>query len=387
LVPQGGNTGLVGGGVPLANELLLSLTRLDRLEPVDDQALQVTAEAGVTIGRLQDHAQRADLAYGVDLAARDSATLGGTIATNAGGIHLLRFGGTRQQLLGVRAVLADGSTVSHLDGLPKDNTGYDLADLLCGSEGTLGVVTAARVRLVPHHANVVVALLAFGSVADAVAGVAATRRLLGCLNAAELMFRDGMQLVASAEQLPDVFSSSHPVYVLLEAADHVDPVESLNAVVGAIPRVLDSAVAVEPARRAELWRYREGHTSAINGLGPPHKLDVTLPLARLADFVDQVRLVVEAVEPSAKVWLFGHVADGNVHVNITGVDESDDRVDDAVLELVASYGGSISAEHGIGTAKKRWLHLNRSRSEIDAFRRIKGALDPNSILNPHVLLP
>ncbi len=387
IVPQGGNTGLVGGGVALGGEVTLHLGRLDRLDDVDDHAAQVTVEAGLTLGRLHAHAASAGLAYGVDLAARDSATIGGTIATNAGGVHVLRHGATRQQVMGVRAVLGDGSSVSHLDGLTKDNTGYDLAGLLCGSEGTLGIVTAARLRLVPRHDHTVVALLAFASLADAVAAVAAARRRLDSLHAAEVMFRDGVELVASVLELPDPLPAPHPVYVLLEAADHVDPFDDLRHTVEAMPGVLDAAVAQDGHRQAELWRYRDEHTAAINTLGPPHKLDVTLPLARLAPFVEQVAEAIAAVAPDARVWLFGHIADGNIHVNVTGVREDDERVDDAVLELVAAFGGSISAEHGIGTAKKRWLHLNRTPAEIDAFRRIKHALDPNAILNPAVLLP
>jgi FAD/FMN-containing dehydrogenase len=177
------------------------------------------------------------------------------------------------------------------------------------------------------------------------------------------------------------------VCLLLEAADRTDPTSALAEVTASLPRVLDTVVTTEPAPRAALWRYREGHTEAINSLGAPHKLDVTLPQGSLAEFIEQVRDAVADVDPDAKVWLFGHVGDGNIHVNVTGVAPDDDRVDDAVFRLVATGGGSISAEHGIGTAKKRWLELTRSPAEIDTFRRIKRALDPDGILNPNVLLP
>jgi FAD/FMN-containing dehydrogenase len=387
IVPQGGNTGLVGGGVPLAGELVVSLTRLVGLGPVDTSALQVTVGAGATLADVQHLAAGHDLAYGVDLAARDTATIGGTIATNAGGVHVLRFGGTRHQVLGVTAVLGDGSIVSHLGGLVKDNTGYDLAGLLCGSEGTLGIVTEARLRLVPRYDEVVVALVALDDVATAVDLVVQVRRSLQSLSAAELFFDAGMQLVCATQQQSPPFTAANPVYVLLEAMDHRDPTDALAVTLEQHAGVRDVAVARDRSRREQLWSYRELHTLAINTLGPPHKLDVTLPLGSLAQFIDAVPTAVTSVAPTAAVWLFGHVGDGNVHVNVTGVGPDNPVVDDVVLDLVARHGGSISAEHGIGTAKKRWLHLNRSQSEIAAFRHIKTALDPLGILNPGVLLP
>jgi FAD/FMN-containing dehydrogenase len=387
VVPQGGNTGLVGGGVPLAGELVLSLRGLQHLEPVDGVAMQVTVGAGVTIEALAAHAAEAGLAYGVDLAARASATVGGTIATNAGGLHLLRWGGTRQQLAGIEAVLADGRVVRHLHGLPKDNTGYDLAGLLCGSEGTLAVVTAARLRLVPRYPNRVVALVGMPDVGSAVEAVASWRRTVDGIDAAELFLADGLALVCDVEGRRRPFLRDWPAYVLVEASGHEDPTDTLASAVSAIDDVGDVAVAADSHGRAELWAYREAHTTAINTLGPPHKLDVSLPLDRLARFAAEVPAVVAAVAPGARTWLFGHVGDGNLHVNVTGVAPTDDRVDDAVLRLAAASGGSISAEHGIGTAKKRWLHLNRTPAELAAMAAIKRALDPVGILNPHVLLP
>ncbi len=387
LVPQGGNTGLVGGGVPLDGELVVSLRRLDRLGSVDTLSHQVTAGAGVTVEALHAHARRHDLGYAVDLGSRGSATVGGTIATNAGGIHVLRWGGTRSQVLGIEAVLGDGSVVSHLEGLVKDNTGYDLAGLLCASEGTLGIVTAARLRLVPTYDSSVAALIAFDSIADAVAAVSGWRQSVEALDAAEFFLRSGLELVESVQHIGPPFASSWPVYVLVQASAHRDPTDELAAAVGAVPTVRDVAVASDAAGRERLWRYREEHTLAINTLGAPHKLDVTLPGAALADFAESVPAAVASVAPQARTWLFGHIGDGNVHVNVTGVEPGDETADETVLALVASLGGSISAEHGIGRAKRRFLHLARSDSEIDAYRRIKHALDPMGILNPNVLLP
>ncbi len=314
-----------------------------------------------------------------------SATVGGTIATNAGGLRVIRFGDTRRQLVGVEAVLGNATVISHLGGLRKDNTGYHLPSLLCGSEGTLGVVTAARFDLVPAFTEHAVALLAFDDVDGAIDAASELRRGLLALSAAEVFFDDGLELVCSSEGVGRPLSR-HVAYLLVEASGATDPGADLAGAVASLRGVADVAVALDTVRAAALWRYREGHTEAINRLGAPHKLDVTLPASALGEFVSRVRGVVEDVAPGARTWLFGHAGDGNIHVNVTGVEPDDERVDDAVLRLAASFAGSISAEHGIGAAKRRWLVLNRSEAEIAAFRAIKRALDPAAILNPHVLL-
>lgn len=386
VVAQGGNTGLVGGGVPHAGEIVLSLRRLDRVE-ADADAGQLTAGAGTTLADVHRAAAAAGWAYGVDFSSRDSATVGGAVATNAGGTRVLRHGDTRAQVLGVEAVLGDGSVVSHLGGLVKDNTGYHLPSLLCGSEGTLGVVTKARLRLVARTDERVTALLAFDVVDAAVAAAAELRRHLTSLDAAELFLDAGLRLVCATTGTFPPFPSSHAAYLLVEAAAAVDPMDDLAAAVDGLSHVAAVAVAVGSLRSAELWRYRDAHTEALATLGAPHKLDVTLPAVALAEFLRAVPGVVAALAPAARTWLFGHVCDGNVHVNVTGVAPGDESVDDAVLRLVAGLGGSISAEHGIGAAKRRWLPLARSDAEIAAFRAVKRALDPDGVLNPNVLLP
>jgi FAD/FMN-containing dehydrogenase len=378
LVPQGGNTGLVGGSVPLDGEVVLSTRRLTRLDAVDERAGQITAGAGVTLGALQEHVRSSGWAVGIDLAARDSATIGGMVATNAGGLSFVRHGGMRQQLVGIEAVLGDGSIIRHLGGLLKDNTGYDLASLLCGSEGTLGVVTAARLRLVAPPQSRVTALAAVAGVDAALDVVTSLRRAGVVLDAAELFLDDGMARVCAHLGIVRPIAAA-PAYLVV---DWEGPVEAL----GGAP-VLDAVIAEDAGRRADLWRYREAHTEMVNALGVPHKLDVSLPLGALGSFLDDVRAEVARVAPDAVTVLFGHVADGNVHVNVVGPGPDDDAVDDAVLQLVVERGGSISAEHGIGRAKVRWLHLARSSAELDAYRAIKAALDPARILNPHVLIP
>jgi FAD/FMN-containing dehydrogenase len=384
IVPQGGNTGMVGGGVPLDGELVLSTRRLTGRLEIDRLSRQVIAGAGVTVEAVQQAAAAAGLRYPVDFGARGSATIGGSIATNAGGINLVRYGGTREQLVGVEAVLGTGSVVRRMGGLIKDNTGYHLPSLLCGSEGTLGVITEARLRLVaatPEHA---VAMVAMESVEAAVAAVARWRSLAS-LEAVELLFDECMELVLGAFQLARPLATRAPVYVLIELSGDADPGEDLAIAVGGVDGVLDAVVASDSARRQALWRLREEQAAAIQTVGVPHKYDVTIPQSALAAFTARAREVVSWVDPGARVWMFGHVGDGNLHVNVTGVAPDSVAVDLAVYELVVAFEGSISAEHGIGTAKARYLPLDRDPAELTAMRAIKSALDPDRILNPNVL--
>jgi FAD/FMN-containing dehydrogenase len=393
VVVQGGNTGLVGGSVPPPSSsggtlpVVLSTLRLAEIGPVDEAAQQVTVGAGATLGSVQDAVARHGLAVAVDLAARDSATIGGMVACNAGGLHVLRYGTMRQQVLGVEAVLADGRILSRLSGLVKDNTGYDLSQLLVGSEGTLAVITAVRLRLVPRMPRRVVGLFGLNSVDAAVALAAQLRHRCTGLTAAELVTEDGVDLVCRHRQLEPPLARRYPAWLLVEVAGRHDPAVDLADALGDTVDDEATAVAEDDAAAARLWTYREAHTEAIAALGVPHKLDVTVPIEQLATFDAAVRATVRAVDPDAVTVIFGHVGDGNLHVNVVGPDPDDDRVDGAVLELVAQFGGSISAEHGIGRAKVPWLHLSRSPAELAAMGALKAALDPRGLLNPGVLLP
>jgi FAD/FMN-containing dehydrogenase len=402
VVPQGGNTGLVGGGVPADHgsgpddlRLVMSLVRLGRLDPVDAAAAQVTVGAGVTLAALQRHvaASSTGLAFGVDLGARDSATVGGMVATNAGGIHFVRHGGMRQQVAGLEVVLADGQVVERLRGPAKDNTGYDVPGLLVGSEGTLGIVTAARLRLVAALPFRVTALIGVAGTAAAIELVTALRRHVPALEAAEIFYQEGLELVCRTAGLVSPLGSPLAgrwrAYLLVECAGADDTVTDQLAQCLATAGVDDeaTAVATTPKGRQNLWAIREGHTEAVNRLGVPHKLDVSLPLGALASFVPAVHQAVAGAASDATVVLWGHAGDGNLHVNVVGPAPDDYTVDDAVYRLVAEMGGSISAEHGIGRAKIPWLHLTRSGADIGAMRAIKQALDPTGRLNPGVLLP
>jgi FAD/FMN-containing dehydrogenase len=390
VVPQGGNTGLVGGSVPRAvgprPQVVLSTLRLRDVEEVDQLAGEVTVGAGVTLAALQAHARAAGYGFGIDLAARDSATIGGMIATNAGGIHVLRHGMMRAQLIGIEGVLADGTVERRLPGLAKDNTGYHLPSLLAGSEGTLAVITRARLRLVRVLARRVVALVGVNGPDVAVQLSGELRRSLPSLSAVELFFDDGLELVLEHAGGERPFRAAHPVYLLLEAEAATDPTDELAAAIEAAgDQVRDAVLASDEAGRARLWRLRERHTEAINAQGIPHKLDVGLPAVQLAAFVGTVRERIESVAPGSRTFIYGHVCDGNLHLGIVGPPPDDEAADDAVLRLTIEMGGTVSAEHGIGVAKTAWLEADRGAAAVAAMRAIKWALDPDGVLNPGVL--
>jgi len=394
VVPQGGNTGMVGAGVPRDGasaagspadprpQVVLSLARLTELGEVGGASMQVSAGAGVTLAALQAHARAAGLDAGVDFGARDSAMLGGLVACDAGGIRALRHGTVRARVAGLEAVLADGTVVRRMSGLLKDNAGYDLPALLVGSEGTLGVITRVRWRLVPRHDARALALVPLPSLADAAPLLRAVGPRLPSLDACEFLTDEGLGLVLAHLRLPTPLEPRSPAYVLLDAAADTDPLPELAAALEAAG-VEDALIADDTASRERLWRLREAHTEAISAAGVPHKLDVGVPLDALAPFCDAVR---EAMPAGARTILFGHLGDGNVHVNVLGPDPADETVDEVVLRLVAEHGGTISAEHGVGVAKARFLHLTRTAGEIAAMRAIKAALDPRATLNPGAVL-
>jgi FAD/FMN-containing dehydrogenase len=385
VIPQGGNTGLVGASVPRSHlsrpQVVLSAARLRTLGEIDRATLQVRAEAGVTLGALQAAARAAGLDAAVDFAARDSATVGGLAACDAGGLRAVRHGTVRMRVAGLEAVLADGSVVRRMSGLLKDNAGYDLPALLVGSEGTLGVITSVLWQLVPRSDARALALVPVGSVSDAVALLAAVRPRLHSLEACELMTDDGLALVLEHLGTTSPVRRA-PAYVLIECAARADPLEEFAAALDAAG-IDDAAIADDTAGRERLWQLRERHTEAISATGIPHKLDVGIPLDRLAAFCDSVQAVLT---DGARSIIFGHLGDGNLHVNLLGVDAADDSIDELVLRIVAQHGGTISAEHGVGVAKARWLHLSRTAEEIAVMNAVKSALDPECVLNPGALL-
>ena len=385
VVPQGGNTGLVGGGVPRGGEVVISLRRLDSVGDVDAAPGQVTVGAGASLAALQEAARTAGQDAGLDFGARDSCTVGGVVACDAGGARALRHGTARAHVAGLEAVLADGSVFSRLTGLTKDNAGYDLPALLVGSEGTLGLITRIRWRLVPLLRSRVAVLVALDSAAEAADLLAALRADAPSLESCDFFLDEGLELVLGHQRRRSPLRTRAPFYVLAECAAATDPTEELAA---ALERagVDDALVADDTASREGLWKLREGHTDAINAAGIPHKLDVGVPLDRLDRFLTAVPEVVAAAGGERTI-LFGHLGDGNVHVNVLGPDPGDLRVDDAVLELALDCGGTISAQHGVGVEKAHWLKRARGATEVAMMRAVKDALDPAHLLNPGKVLP
>lgn len=392
VVTQSGNTGLVGGGVPRPGSdrptVLLSMRRFAEVEALDAASMQVTCGSGVTIAEWRRAANHAGLDTPVDFAARDSATIGGAIATNAGGSRVVRFGTMRQQVVGVEAVLADGRVVGSLAGLPKETVGVHWPSLLCGSEGTLAVITAARLRLVPRFAHVTTALVGLVDLDAARALLVALRRRAGSLDSIEIVWPAALDLVAAhVGSAPPVEVPVGGAAVLVECADHDDPSADLLDVLATVEGVIDSAIATDGPRRDHLLAFRDRITESIATAAtssgtPTYKLDVAVPVAAL----DEVLAVAQeaAERQQARLIPFGHLAEGNVHLNFLDAARPHELAD-AVLAAVADLGGTISAEHGIGIAKNAWLPLVRRPGELAAMRAIRAALDPTGTLNPGVL--
>ncbi|HLU32890.1 MAG TPA: FAD-binding oxidoreductase [Natronosporangium sp.] len=385
MVVQGGNTGLVGGATPMAGEVLLSLVRLTDLGPVDRVSGQVVAGAGVRLAVLQEHARAAGFEFGVDLGARGSATLGGLVATNAGGNHVLRYGTARAQVVGLEAVLPDGAVVTRMAGLPKDNTGYDLVSLLAGSEGTLAVITKLRLRLWPLAPARAVALVGLADTTACLALARVLRDQVPSLAAMELFHRDGLELVRTQAGLPHPLPGPPDAALLLvECAGWADPTEELMAALAAAGAE-NATIATDARTRARLWEYRERIPEAVAATGPVVKLDVAVPLDALVTAAGEIQAAVGEAAPGARAVLFGHLNEGNLHVNVVGAQGREEPVTARVLEVVAARGGSISAEHGIGRAKSRFLPLTRTAPDIAVMRRVKQAFDPHGLLNPGVI--
>ncbi len=398
VVPQGGNTGLVGGGVPRAGEVVVVTTRLDALDPVDVDARQVRVGAGATLAAVRDHAAAAGLGYGVDLAARDTATIGGTIATDAGGTQVVRYGTTRAQVRALEVVRADGciEVVDDADGL----------DALVGSEGTLAIVTAAVLRLHEPPRTRAVALLALDDVSTAVAAQERVRTELGTLEASELLLGPGLARVLTATGARPPFPDLPPVAWLVEVADDAADrlLDVLAALSAAVPGIRDAVLATEAGDRARLWQLREAHTEALARAGPVVKLDVVLPPAAVPSLLEVLPEVVGAAGTAAgsvvtagthtpaassiEVVVFGHLAIADLHVNLLGVPPAATaRVEEAVWTEVVARGGSPFGEHGIGVHKRHWVERTLGAARLAALQAERREADPHGLLNPGVRLP
>ncbi len=404
LVPQGGNTGLVGASVPDASgtQVLLSLARMNRVRGVDAPNLTMTVEAGCVLQAVQDAAAAAGLLFPLSLAAEGSCTIGGNLATNAGGTQVLRYGNARDLCLGLEVVTAAGALWDGLSGLRKDNTGYDLRDLYIGSEGTLGVITAATLKLYPQPAASGTALAACATIDDAVTLLGLAQARLGAgLTGFEVMGRFALSLVEKHfPALPRPLSPS-PWTVLLEHSDTESEAHARTAFEGLLEAALeagcigDAAVAESVQQSRQLWHLRESIPLAQAEEGLNIKHDIALPVSRIPAFVAHTDALLTQRFPGVRLVNFGHLGDGNLHYNVQAPDgmaaadflrEHEAAVNESVYDAVLAHGGSISAEHGIGALKREQLPRYKSPVALDLMRAIKQALDPQGLMNPGRLL-
>lgn len=401
IVPQGGNTGLCGGGTPRGGEVMVSLTRLNRVRAIDVANNTITVEAGCTLAAVQDAAAEADRLFPLSLAAEGTATIGGNLATNAGGVQVLRYGNARELCLGLEVVLPDGRTWNGLRGLRKDNTGYDLKHLFIGAEGTLGLITAAVLKLYSRPRQVATAWASIPSPQAAVALLTRLReRIGGRVTAFELVSRASLDLVL--KNIPhsrDPLPGRSPWQVLIELSDTME-----SALDAALEGVLmegvdageasDAALARSEEQTQAFWRLRENISEAQKIEGVSIKHDISLPVSRIPEFLERCDAALTVAFPGLRIVCFGHLGDGNLHYNQSKPQAQDnaafiaqsDAVNRIVHDLVAELDGSISAEHGLGQLKRDEVLRYKSAVEMDMMRAVKKALDPAGLMNPGKVL-
>ncbi len=401
VVPQGGNTGLVGGQVPHHGEIVLSLNRMDKIREVDATSNTITAEAGVSLGRVREAAANVDRLYPLLLPSEGTCTVGGNLSTNAGGTTAVSWGVARAQALGLEVVLADGRVMHNLNKLKKDNTGYDLKNLFIGAEGTLGIITAATLRLIPRPRS---AETAFAGVASPQAAL----ELLGIANehgggnitSFELMFRMGIDAVLKYDSgSRDPLNDKHEWYVLIELSSQQrtglrDTMENILAEGVEKGLLADAAIAESLDQAKAFWRIREMFGEVQRQVGGSIKHDISVPVAHVPAFIREANEAVVKLIPGARPLPFGHLGDGNIHYNIAQPVDADKAaflerwhdVNMVVFDVVLKYGGSISAEHGIGIMKRDLLPTIKDPVAMELMRAIKRTLDPNGILNPGKVL-
>lgn len=380
---QGGRTGLVAGAVPEHDDVLLSTERLTTIGEVDAAGRRITVGAGVTLAQVHSAAADARLKFGVDIASRDTATIGGMVSTNAGGLHTVRYGNMAEQVLGLEVVIPDGTTVRRSPKVLADNSGYNLPALWVGSEGTLGVVTAVDLKLRQVPAHRVTTLTGFDRLEDVV-DAGRTLRTLDGVDALELL--DGRGLELAARRLNAAVPTGRAWYLLAEISAAYDPMESLAEALERIAPPETASVAVDGPSSTRLWAARECFAEVVGLFGPPLKFDAALPLDSLATFAEDAATVIANRAPEAIPVLFGHIAEGNIHLNVLNCPNAD-TVYRNVLELVRDHGGNVSSEHGVGSLKRNYLDLALSAEDIATMWAIKRALDPSDYLNRAVMFP
>ncbi|RMA63568.1 FAD/FMN-containing dehydrogenase [Acidovorax sp. 100] len=405
VVPQGGNTGLSGGATPDASgrSVVLSLSRLQSVRSVDLQNNTITVDAGVTLLALQEAVQAQGRLFPLSLAAEGSCTIGGNLASNAGGVQVLRYGNARELCLGLEVVTAEGELWDGLRGLRKDNTGYDLRDLYIGSEGTLGIITGATLKLFPQPRSQVVACVAVPAPAQAVNLLTfAQARLGAALTAFELMSDTCLQLVEKhvpGSRIP--FGERSPWYVLMELSGELDDAQATSSMESLLEAafgqslITDAALSSSLSQLQALWALRENISEAQGAEGKTIKHDISLPASRIAEFIESTDADILEQSGWVRLVVFGHLGDGNLHYNLSPAEGAspakflalEPAMNRLVHDAVNARGGSISAEHGLGVLRRDESARYKSPVELDLMRRIKAALDPHGLLNPGKLLP
>lgn len=401
IVPQSGNTGLVGGQIPFesGDEVVLSLDRMTQVRAVDAVNDSITVDAGVTLKAVQDEAEKAGRFFPLSLESEGSCRIGGNLSTNAGGLAVLAYGNARDLCLGLEVVLADGRVWNGLKSLRKDNTGYDLKNLFIGAEGTLGVITAAVLKLFPHPSDRATAFVALPSVKSALELLGLARqRSSGRVTAIELFPRNGFEFTMRHFQVRDPFVAAAPWYVLVELSGSGDLDDLLTEILGEAAEqgiVLDATVARSEAQRKDLWFIRQAIVEVQKREGGSIKHDISVPISELPAFVEAALAAVRNFMPGARPMPFGHIGDGNLHFNVSQPDGMDKQaflarwqaMNDVVFDVVLKHGGSISAEHGIGRLKRDLMRKIKSPVELEMMRDVKRIFDPKGILNPNKVLP
>lgn len=389
VVPQGGLTGLAGGGAPVAGCVALSLSRMRAIEEIDPAAGTITVQAGVPLQLIQEAADQAGLLFPLDIGSRGSCLIGGNLSTNAGGNRVLRYGMARELVLGIEAVLPDGTVITSLNKMLKNNAGYDLKHLFIGSEGTLGVITRAVLRLFPRPASQCTAFLALPGYAAVLDMLARARAELGgTLSAFEVIWPEFYNLATTEHNVRTPLKHGHAIYLLMESlgTDQARDTEAFQTMIESALEsgtVEDAAIAQSLRDARDMWALRDS-VAEFNRTFPHVGFDISIPIAAMQDFLDDCRAHLAAADPGFKWLSFGHIADSNLHLCVqqTPGGLSKSEVDAIVYARVRAFSGSVSAEHGIGSLKKAYLGHSRTPAEIETMRKIKAALDPANILNP-----
>jgi len=380
---QGGRTSLVAGTVPEHNDVLLSTERLTCLGEVDTSERRLRVGAGATLADVQRAATAASLTFGVDLASRESATIGGMASTNAGGLRTVRFGDMREQVLGLQVALPDGNLLQRHSEVRSDNTGYDLLSLFVGAEGTLGVISGVDLRLHPIPTHRLTAVCGFS---DLNSLVSVARSLREEISIAALELIDGRGATLARHHLDVSVPLPSDWLLLVELLGDSDLTDRLSTTLDEAEMTSEPAVGVDAAAQQRLWQARESLAEVVGLFGPPLKFDVSLPLSAIASFATESAALITDLAPDAVPVLFGHVGEGNLHLNVLRCDAGiEEQLYGEMMNLIAKQGGNVSSEHGIGTRKREYLGMSRQENDIAAMRAIKTAFDPTGYLNPAVL--